>query len=399
MNEDLSIPEGLDPAAVNLARAIRKQESGGDYNHSGDSGSSLGAYQWNNQPNGKSIPLKSGEVPSNFKAWATEVSLDPNDFSPKNQDMVAYRKIKKLKDEGHNVVDIAAIWNGGDAKRQDPNYITPHGLPSQKKGVYDVPGYARAVNDYYQELKEKSQNTDLTRDTIIGDNSQNNSQPDAVKTPSHTEFGKAGDALGEGNIAGALGHGASGVTQGFGNFVTGGGTNTLGKSLGTNLGFYGEKIKGAFGGKDNSQYYDTTQPSVGAVADAGLKTGSAVAGIAVGGGLLGKLLTKSSALAHPEVVSALESAIGPGETVKTLTRQEMVNTLNNTLKEMPLSKVGSKTEQLILKALKELNPTIVEKKNLLAGLIKRGMSYAAGLALINLLGDKIGSVVHKIIPD
>lgn len=157
MTENLTIPDGMDSGAVNLARAIRKQESGGDYTKYGDSGSSYGAYQWNNQPNGKSVALKKGELPSNFKNWATEVGLDPNDFSPKNQDMVAYRKIKSLKDAGNNVVDIASIWNGGDAKRQDPNYVTPSGLPSQKKGVYDVPAYAKAVNDNYQALKDKSQ--------------------------------------------------------------------------------------------------------------------------------------------------------------------------------------------------------------------------------------------------
>lgn len=164
MKENLAIPNGMDTGAVNLARAIRKQESGGDYNKSGDSGSSLGAYQWNNQPNGKSVPLQKGEIPSNFKSTAKEVGLDENDFSPTNQDMVAYRKIKKLKDEGNNVVDIAAIWNGGSKERQDPNYVTPSGLPSQKKGVYDVPGYAKAVNNYYQDLKSKTEGGQVQAD-------------------------------------------------------------------------------------------------------------------------------------------------------------------------------------------------------------------------------------------
>ena len=39
-NEDLKIPEGFDPGAVNLARAIRKQESNGNYNEVGDNGTS-----------------------------------------------------------------------------------------------------------------------------------------------------------------------------------------------------------------------------------------------------------------------------------------------------------------------------------------------------------------------
>lgn len=156
MANDLTIPEGLDAGAVNLARSIRHQE-GGDYNnYSGDNGTSAGAYQWNNSVNGKSVPLKKGQIPSNFQLDASAAGLNPNDFSPHNQDMVAYSKIKKLKDEGNNVLDIAAIWNGGDKNRQNPNYVTPSGLPSQKIGAYDVPTYAKEVNQYYQNLKSET---------------------------------------------------------------------------------------------------------------------------------------------------------------------------------------------------------------------------------------------------
>src|SRR6266853_4206025 len=224
MDTNLKIPDGLDAGAVNLARAIRKRESGGDYNKSGDSGSSLGAYQWNNQPNGKSVPLQKGELPSNFVSWAKEANLDPTDFSPNNQDMVAYNKIKKLKDAGHNVLDIAAIWNGGDPKRQDPNYVTSSGLPSQKKGVYDVPAYANAVNDYYQELKSKTngqtsnptQEAPASRKTFaeeIGNQNTRQQMIDAGQpvsvNPENTEPTWAGK-----QISGLLGLGAGFVASG-----------------------------------------------------------------------------------------------------------------------------------------------------------------------------------------
>lgn len=162
MDQDYSIPQGMDAGAVTLARAIRHQESGGDYNSIGDGGKSSGAYQWNNGE----IPLQSGGIPKNFQSDAQTYGLDPNDFSPKNQDMVAYNKIKALKDSGLNVPQIAAIWNGGDEKRMDPNYITPSGLPSQKEGVYDVPKYAMNVNDLYQSYKEKANPTTDQTNTI-----------------------------------------------------------------------------------------------------------------------------------------------------------------------------------------------------------------------------------------
>jgi len=103
----------LDPKVVKVMSAIKKIESGGDYNAVGDldKGVSRGAYQFNRD---------------NFKSWAGEHGLDPNDFSPANQNKVAYARIKKLKDEGRQPEEIAAIWNGA---RKTPEgtytYIDP----------------------------------------------------------------------------------------------------------------------------------------------------------------------------------------------------------------------------------------------------------------------------------
>lgn len=96
----------LNPLAVNLAKAIRQQESQGNYNAVGDNGDSHGAYQFNKD---------------NFKNWATEYGLDPNDFSPTNQDKVAYTRINSQLQEGNAPSEIAARWNG--AKVENGKYV------------------------------------------------------------------------------------------------------------------------------------------------------------------------------------------------------------------------------------------------------------------------------------
>lgn len=104
----------LDPKVVKVMRAIRQIESGGDYNAVGDQdkGGSHGAYQWNKD---------------NFKKQATALGLDPSDFSPANQNKVAYAHIKSLKDDGHDPEEIAALWNGAkvDPKSGKYTYVNP----------------------------------------------------------------------------------------------------------------------------------------------------------------------------------------------------------------------------------------------------------------------------------
>ena len=383
--------EQLDPSIIALTKAIGRQESGGDYARIGDNGHSKGAYQWNNSK----AKLAPDEIPANFRDFASQVGADANDFSPANQDRVAYKTIEKWGKEGLTPAQIASKWNSGDPekyKTAKPGYNAEQGVK------HDVKGYVDSVAKYYQEYagstgSSSSGGTDLTKDQII----QSTDNPAVSQTPSQSQFSKASQDLGQGNILGAIGHGASGLVQGVGNALTGGGSNTLGELLGTNLGYYAEKVKGAFGGQDNSQYYDTTQPSVKDVAKAGVKTGGAVIGLAAGGGLLGKLLSKSSALKNPTVIKTLETAVGKGETAANLTRREAIMTLENTLKEMSLKEAGGKKEQLLLKALKELNPTAIEKKGIISRLLRGGVKTVSQIALLKLLGDKVGGAVHRVI--
>lgn len=106
--ETLNDGTQLDPKVLKVMRAIRQIESGGDFNAVGDNGTSAGAFQWNNGP----VKLTPGAAPANFVRDAQSVGLNGADFSPANQNKVAYFKIKGWKDEGLQPEEIAAKWNG-----------------------------------------------------------------------------------------------------------------------------------------------------------------------------------------------------------------------------------------------------------------------------------------------
>lgn len=126
----------IDTSVVNLARAIRKKESGGNYNAKGKSGE-FGAFQW---------------MPGNFEAAAKKYGLDPTDKSPVNQDKVAYYSLLEGKKAGLTPEQIAAKWNSG----------SPTGWEN-KRGVnkygaeYDVPKYVQEVMANFQKEKIASQ--------------------------------------------------------------------------------------------------------------------------------------------------------------------------------------------------------------------------------------------------
>lgn len=115
----------LNPLAVNLAKAIRLQEGGGkvDYGAVGDSGTSTGAYQFHGD---------------NFKNWASQYGLNPNDFSPVNQDKVAYARINDQLQQGRAPSEIAAMWNGA---REENGKMVPIN-----------PAYVEGVKKYYGQI-------------------------------------------------------------------------------------------------------------------------------------------------------------------------------------------------------------------------------------------------------
>lgn len=117
--DNVTLQDGtqLDGKVVKVMRAIRSIESQGNPNAVGDNGTSTGLYQWNN---GKT-PVAPGGIPANFQSDARAHGLDPNDFSPANQNKVMYKKTKAQKDAGLLPDEIAALHNGA-SKDSDGRY-------------------------------------------------------------------------------------------------------------------------------------------------------------------------------------------------------------------------------------------------------------------------------------
>lgn len=192
----------VDQQALDLTHAIALQESGSggkpNYSAIGDNGTSKGAYQWQ---------------PGNFEAAAKAAGLDPNDFSPQNQDKVAYSEVKAYKDKGYDPGQIASLWNSGS-----PNNWQNHSGTTTINGKqlsYDTPTYVKGVQKYYQQLTQ-SQGTQgnglgaLTPQTI---------QPTAIQSsdnattppPTNSNQGLGSDLSGRLGQAGiALSDAASG---------------------------------------------------------------------------------------------------------------------------------------------------------------------------------------------
>ncbi len=125
-------------------------------------------------------------------------------------------------------------------------------------------------------------------------------------------------------------------------------------------------------GKDFNVTKGLTKENVGAVGDA-VKTGVQIAGTIEGAKGLTKLttglLSKASLLKDPEIVEILNNATGKG-TVANMSRQQAIDALGNALKEQTVSESGGALEQKILTALKQLNPTLQEKKTLSSKVLK-----------------------------
>lgn len=133
----------LDPQAVALAKAIRQSESGGDFNAQGKSGE-FGAYQY---------------TPATWAKDSSQagVNVPLNQATPEQQNEVAYKTIKALKDKGYNVGQIASVWNAGSSEPDAYLGTFSNGQPSVGKnsqGVqFDVPAYAKSVATAYQTIK------------------------------------------------------------------------------------------------------------------------------------------------------------------------------------------------------------------------------------------------------
>jgi len=191
---------GLDPRAYTLTKAIGTVESGGVLNYtnqSGDGGTSAGAYQWNN---GKQV-LQPGQIPVNFQNQAKSLGLNPNDFSPTNQNQVAYTAIKQKLDQGWKPSQVASWWNSGD-----PNAYAS--TVPQKVG--NTPQYVQNVQKTAQQLwSQQNQNQPQGSGGLIptayASTGQNQPAGGASQGPSIGGF-IGNIASSAGNILGGLGN-------------------------------------------------------------------------------------------------------------------------------------------------------------------------------------------------
>ncbi len=137
----------LDPGAVNLAKAIRQSESGGNFTAPGKSGE-YGAYQYTEPTWAKD-------------SAAAGVNVPLRQATPEQQNQVAYTAIKKWKDAGYNVGQIASMWNAGEGESNAYTGKFSDGSPStgtnRHGAAFDVPAYAKSVANAYQTLKQGGQ--------------------------------------------------------------------------------------------------------------------------------------------------------------------------------------------------------------------------------------------------
>lgn len=374
--------EQLDPSITALTKAIGHQESGGDYNKVGDNGHSRGAYQWNNK-----TPLKKGEIPANFRSYAHEVGANTEDFSPENQDRVAYKTVEKWGKQGLKPAQIASKWNSGGPdtyKTSKPGYNAEQGVN------YDVKKYVDNVAKYYDEFS-KSGSPTVKKPSVSGarktfaeeipDTTGAAQHKGAIGTnPNDTLYGKIID---------------NSITRGImnvGNALSFGGAKQLGEQAGSSLAILKEKGKGLIGKQDNSQYIP--EPEFGKTVGGAAKVVGSVAALGLGPGLL----SRGSALENPTVTKILRTRFGPGKVLANMPRKEVINTLTQTLDELTIGQAKSKEGKAILKALEELNLSSAEKQSLLGKFLKGTMKEATRYALYNVLGNKMGGIVEGVMP-
>jgi hypothetical protein len=123
-------------SAQQVAQAIGRKESGGNYNARGKDGE-VGKYQI---------------MPNNYKAWAREAGVNPNDISPQAQDKIANYKIQQYMQRYNNdPVAVAIAWNAGPGRANE--YMKTGKVPgltgtSAGGGYYNVPKYVKDVLSY-----------------------------------------------------------------------------------------------------------------------------------------------------------------------------------------------------------------------------------------------------------
>lgn len=184
------IQQQLDQDAVNLAKAIRQTESGGNFEARGKSGE-YGAYQFTT-PTWQKTAAKYG------------IRVPLTSATKEQQNEVTYKQIKEWKDQGFNVGQIASMWNAGEGK---PNAYKDGLKGTNKYGAnYDVQAYAKSVATAYQTIK---------RGGVVGIDPNN---PSSINAPQ--AYQEKPSALGfVGNLIGSTGRLIGGTASALANVL------------------------------------------------------------------------------------------------------------------------------------------------------------------------------------
>lgn len=272
-------PDALDPQAVDLAKAIRQTESGGDFTARGKSGE-YGAYQY---------------TPATWAndAKAAGVDVPLQHATPEQQNQVAYTKIKNLKDQGLNVGQVASAWNAGQGEHDAYTGTFSNGHPSvgtNKYGVhFDVPAYAKSVATAYQSIKAGGQpqadpnNPSSTANQTLVQPPAPQTDPNAPDTYGATFKADAGDnplvagAKAIGNLPSSFLHLGGGLldaalhpvktVEGIGSGIVGGVENLTGQNQGNpdsnqqTANAIGKAFMDRYGSLENAQRTATNDPA------------------------------------------------------------------------------------------------------------------------------------------
>lgn len=148
-------PQQLDNDIVNLARAVRKIESGDNFSARGGSGE-YGGYQY---------------TPATWAshARAAGVNVPLEKATRADQNKVFYTWAKSKKDSGKNIGEIASMHNAGEGR---PNAYLEGNAGTNKYGVqYDTKSYAEKVAKAYQEIKAQGGGYQVPTDVQTPQNS------------------------------------------------------------------------------------------------------------------------------------------------------------------------------------------------------------------------------------
>lgn len=136
-NVPTAAPSGLDPNIISLAKAIRDNESGGNFQARGADGE-VGAYQITHG-------LWDGVAPK----YGITTPLES--ATPEEQNKFTYQRLADLQQQGYNPGQIASIWNHGSP---DPTGVVG---TSAGGASYNTPQYVDNVYNSYMKYKGEGQ--------------------------------------------------------------------------------------------------------------------------------------------------------------------------------------------------------------------------------------------------